>query len=159
MLSPRLSDWRSYLESVPVASDAFMSDVEDLVHERGGVMPRYVRDTDTFFDVMKRSHPTLLKRLQAARLARVHSMITRASCSMASSFRVGGPRLPGRSRLIPLHRRSGLHGRYGTSLRRGRRRLFNAAHARHWALRSRRTHDGVRAAKQRLKLNSVCTFS
>jgi hypothetical protein len=78
MLSPRLSDWRSYLESVPVASDAFMSDVEDLVHERGGVMLRYVRDTDTFFDVMKRSHPTLLKRLQAARLARVHSMITRA---------------------------------------------------------------------------------
>ena len=35
ILSPRPRDWRSYLESAPVASDAFMADVEDLpVQER-----------------------------------------------------------------------------------------------------------------------------
>ena len=35
ILSPRPRDWRSYLESAPVASDAFMTDVEDLpVQER-----------------------------------------------------------------------------------------------------------------------------
>ena len=35
ILSPRPKNWRSYLESAPVASDAFMSDVEDLpVQER-----------------------------------------------------------------------------------------------------------------------------
>ncbi len=37
ILSPRPRDWASYLQSAPVASDAFMSDVEDLpVQERGG---------------------------------------------------------------------------------------------------------------------------
>jgi len=30
ILSPRPRDWRPYLESAPVASDAFMSGVEDL---------------------------------------------------------------------------------------------------------------------------------
>jgi antitoxin VapB len=30
ILSPRPRDWRSYLESAPVASEAFMADVEDL---------------------------------------------------------------------------------------------------------------------------------
>jgi antitoxin VapB len=30
ILSPRPTDWRPYLESGPVASDAFMEDVEDL---------------------------------------------------------------------------------------------------------------------------------
>lgn len=30
ILSPRPRDWRTYLESAPVASDAFMADVEDL---------------------------------------------------------------------------------------------------------------------------------
>ena len=35
ILSPRPRDWRSYVESAPVASDTFMSDVEDLpVQER-----------------------------------------------------------------------------------------------------------------------------
>jgi len=35
ILSPRPRDWRSYLESAPVASEAFMADVEDLpVQER-----------------------------------------------------------------------------------------------------------------------------
>ncbi len=35
-LSPRPRDWASYIESAPVASDAFMTDVEDLpVQERG----------------------------------------------------------------------------------------------------------------------------
>jgi antitoxin VapB len=35
ILSPRPRDWRSYLESAPVASDGFMNDVEDLpVQER-----------------------------------------------------------------------------------------------------------------------------
>ena len=35
ILSPRPRDWRPYLESAPVASDAFMNDVEDLpVQER-----------------------------------------------------------------------------------------------------------------------------
>jgi hypothetical protein len=35
VLSPRPRDWNAYLESAPVASDAFMSDVEDLqVQER-----------------------------------------------------------------------------------------------------------------------------
>ena len=35
ILSPRPRDWRAYLESAPVASDAFMTDVEDLpVQER-----------------------------------------------------------------------------------------------------------------------------
>ena len=35
ILSPRPRDWRSYLESAPLASDAFMGDVEDLpVQER-----------------------------------------------------------------------------------------------------------------------------
>ena len=35
ILSPRPRDWRSYLESAPVASDAFMAEVEDLpVQER-----------------------------------------------------------------------------------------------------------------------------
>ena len=35
ILSPRPKSWRSYLESAPVASGAFMSDVEDLpVQER-----------------------------------------------------------------------------------------------------------------------------
>lgn len=37
ILSPRPRDWRSYFESAPVASDAFMNDVEDLpVREREG---------------------------------------------------------------------------------------------------------------------------
>ena len=35
ILSPRPRDWKSYLESAPVASDAFMAEVEDLpVQER-----------------------------------------------------------------------------------------------------------------------------
>jgi antitoxin VapB len=35
ILSPRPRDWRSYFESAPVASDAFMAGVEDLpVQER-----------------------------------------------------------------------------------------------------------------------------
>ena len=35
ILSPRPKNWRSYLESAPVASDTFMSDLEDLpVQER-----------------------------------------------------------------------------------------------------------------------------
>jgi antitoxin VapB len=35
ILSPRPRDWKSYLESAPVASDAFMAGVEDLpVQER-----------------------------------------------------------------------------------------------------------------------------
>ena len=29
ILSPRPRDWRAYLESAPVASDAFMADVDD----------------------------------------------------------------------------------------------------------------------------------
>ena len=37
ILSPRPREWKSYLESAPVASDAFMVDVEDLpVQEREG---------------------------------------------------------------------------------------------------------------------------
>jgi len=36
ILSPRPQDWTTYLESAPVASDAFMAGVEDLpVQERG----------------------------------------------------------------------------------------------------------------------------
>ena len=35
ILSPRPRDWKSYLESAPVASEAFMTEVEDLpVQER-----------------------------------------------------------------------------------------------------------------------------
>jgi len=35
ILSPRPREWRSYLESAPIASEAFMADVEDLpVQER-----------------------------------------------------------------------------------------------------------------------------
>jgi antitoxin VapB len=35
ILSPRPPDWNAYLESAPVASDAFMNDVENLpVQER-----------------------------------------------------------------------------------------------------------------------------
>ncbi len=35
ILSPRPHDWRSYLESAPVASESFMDNVEDLpVQER-----------------------------------------------------------------------------------------------------------------------------
>jgi antitoxin VapB len=35
ILSPRPRDWRSYLESTPIASEAFMAEVEDLpVQER-----------------------------------------------------------------------------------------------------------------------------
>ena len=35
ILSPRPSDWRAFLENAPVASDAFMTGVEDLpVQER-----------------------------------------------------------------------------------------------------------------------------
>ena len=35
ILSPRPRDWRPYLETAPVASDAFLSDVEELpVQER-----------------------------------------------------------------------------------------------------------------------------
>lgn len=37
ILSPRPSDWRPYLQTAPLASDEFMSDVEDLpVQEREG---------------------------------------------------------------------------------------------------------------------------
>ena len=37
ILSPRPREWRSYLQSAPVASDTFMTDVEDLpVQEREG---------------------------------------------------------------------------------------------------------------------------
>lgn len=36
ILSPRPHDWAAYLESAPVASDAFMTGIEDLpVQERG----------------------------------------------------------------------------------------------------------------------------
>ena len=35
ILSPRPRDWKSYLESAPIASEAFMTEVEDLpVQER-----------------------------------------------------------------------------------------------------------------------------
>jgi antitoxin VapB len=35
ILSPRPREWRSYLESAPVASDGFMAEVEDLpIQER-----------------------------------------------------------------------------------------------------------------------------
>jgi antitoxin VapB len=35
ILSPRPRDWRAYLESAPIASEAFMAEVEDLlVQER-----------------------------------------------------------------------------------------------------------------------------
>jgi antitoxin VapB len=37
ILSPRPRDWRSYIEAAPVASEAFMNDVEDLpIPERQG---------------------------------------------------------------------------------------------------------------------------
>lgn len=37
ILSPRPQDWRAYLETAPIASDAFMADVEDPpVQERVG---------------------------------------------------------------------------------------------------------------------------
>jgi antitoxin VapB len=37
ILSPRPRDWRTYLASAPVASDAFMANVEDLpLQEREG---------------------------------------------------------------------------------------------------------------------------
>jgi antitoxin VapB len=37
ILSPKPRDWRSYLETAPAASDAFMTDVEELpVQEREG---------------------------------------------------------------------------------------------------------------------------
>ena len=37
ILSPRPRDWRSYSDTAPVASDAFMNNVEDLpVQERKG---------------------------------------------------------------------------------------------------------------------------
>ena len=37
ILSPRPGDWEAYFESAPIASDAFMADVEDLpVQEREG---------------------------------------------------------------------------------------------------------------------------
>jgi antitoxin VapB len=37
ILSPKPRDWRSYLETAPAASDAFMADVADLpVQEREG---------------------------------------------------------------------------------------------------------------------------
>jgi antitoxin VapB len=37
ILSPRPSDWDAYLETAPVASEAYMSDVDDLpVQEREG---------------------------------------------------------------------------------------------------------------------------
>jgi antitoxin VapB len=37
ILSPRPRNWSSYLESAPVASDAFLADAEDLpVQEREG---------------------------------------------------------------------------------------------------------------------------
>jgi antitoxin VapB len=37
ILSPRPRDWRAYLESAPVASDAFMAGVDDLpLQEREG---------------------------------------------------------------------------------------------------------------------------
>jgi antitoxin VapB len=37
ILSPKPRDWRSYLETTPAASDAFMADVEELpVQEREG---------------------------------------------------------------------------------------------------------------------------
>jgi antitoxin VapB len=37
ILSPRPRSWASYIQSAPVASDAFLADVEDLpVQERGG---------------------------------------------------------------------------------------------------------------------------
>ena len=37
ILSPKPRDWRSYLETAPAASDAFMADVEELpVQEREG---------------------------------------------------------------------------------------------------------------------------
>jgi antitoxin VapB len=37
ILSPRPRDWRAYLETASVASDAFMADIEDLpVQEREG---------------------------------------------------------------------------------------------------------------------------
>lgn len=36
ILSPKPRDWATYLETSPVASDAFMADIEDLpVQERG----------------------------------------------------------------------------------------------------------------------------
>lgn len=36
ILSPRPRDWASYIQSAPIASDAFMTDAEDLpVQERG----------------------------------------------------------------------------------------------------------------------------
>ena len=67
-------------QSAPVASDAFMADVEDLpVQERELLMPRFMLDTDTCSYIMKRSHPLVLKRLQSVPVDDVcMSVVTKA---------------------------------------------------------------------------------
>ena len=80
ILSPRPRDWSSYLE---IGAGGLRR-----VHDRcrgsarpgtRGVMPRYMLDTDTCSYIMKRSHPTVLKRLQAVPVRDVcMSVITKA---------------------------------------------------------------------------------
>ena len=62
------------------------------------MMPRYMLDTDTCSYIMKRSHPLVLKRLQALPVSDVRmSVVTKAECSTASESRRGARRIPPRS--------------------------------------------------------------
>ena len=97
ILSPRPKDWRSYLESGPVASDAFMAERRGPARSgAGGLMPRFMLDTDTCSYIMKRSNPLVLKRLQAVHVdGRLHVGHHQSrSCCTASRCRPAGRRMP-----------------------------------------------------------------
>jgi tRNA(fMet)-specific endonuclease VapC len=62
-------------------------------------MPRYMLDTDTCSSIMKRSHPTVLKRLQAIPVNDVcMSVISKAELLYGVRFHRGAPRMPRHSR-------------------------------------------------------------
>ena len=66
ILSPRPTDWGPYLESGPVASDAFMDERRGSARPGArALMARYMLDTDTCSYIMKRSSEAVLRRLQA----------------------------------------------------------------------------------------------
>ena len=77
-----------------------MADVEDLpVQEREGVMPRFMLDTDTCSYIMKRSHPLVLKRLQAVPVTDVcMSVVTKAELLYGVEVSPRRPRTPPHSR-------------------------------------------------------------
>ena len=80
IISPRPQDWSAYLASGPVASNAFMHNIEDpACPGTRALVLRFMLDTDISSYIMRRSSDLLLQKLQTVPIAEVCiSVITKA---------------------------------------------------------------------------------